>query len=66
MVQDEDFGPKNGLRQKFSKKRLPEVEDAASGRVFLAVLFEVVLYDRPEASGVRGFGQIAGQRGGVL
>ncbi len=26
MVQDGDFGTKDGLRQKFSKKRLPEVD----------------------------------------
>ena len=57
---------KNGLRQKFSKKLLPEVGEVASGRGFLPVLFEVVFYYRPEASGVGGLGQIAGQVGGVL
>jgi hypothetical protein len=49
----------------FLKNLLPEVGEVASGREFLAVL-DVVLYDRPEASGVSGLGQIAGQRGGVL
>ena len=61
IVQDEDFGPKNGLRQNLSKKkRLPEVENVASGRRLLAVL-DVVLYDRAEASRVRGFGEVMGQ-----
>jgi hypothetical protein len=66
IVQDRDFGLKNGLRQKFSKKRLPEVGKVASGRGFLAVLFGVVLYDRPEASAVGYLGKIAGQVGGVF
>jgi len=66
IVQNEDYGTKNGLRQNFSKKLLPEVGKVASGRRFLAVLFEVVFDDRPEASGVGGLGQIPGQRGGVL
>ena len=65
IVQDGDFGLKNGLRQNLSKKRLPEVEEAASGRGFLAVL-DVVLYHRPEASGVSRLPQITGQVGGVL
>ena len=65
IVQDGDFGTKNGLRQNLSKKRLPEVENVASGRKLLAVS-NVVLYHGPEASGVGGFGHIAGQVGGAL
>ncbi len=65
IVQDGDFGPKSGLRQKFSKKSSPEVGEVASGRVFLAVL-DVVLYHRPEASGVGRLGQVPGQIGGVF
>ena len=65
IVQDGGFGLKNGFRQNPSKKRLPEVEEAASGRGFLAVL-DVVLYHRPEASGVSGLGHVPGQVGGAL
>jgi len=65
IVQDGDFGLKNELRQNFSKKLLPEVEDVASERRLLAVS-NVVLYHGPEASGVGGLGQIAGQVGRVL
>ena len=46
-------------------KILPEVGEVASGRRLLAVL-DVVLYHGPEASGVGGLGQIAGQVGRVL
>jgi hypothetical protein len=58
IVLDGDFGLKNGLGHYFSKKRLPEVGEVASGRRFLAVLSEVVLYHGPEASGVGAFGQV--------
>jgi hypothetical protein len=43
----------------FLRNLLPEVEEVASGRRLLAVL-DVVLYDRPEASGVGGLPQITG------
>jgi hypothetical protein len=50
---------KTGSDKIFLKKRLPEVGEVASGRGFLAVL-DVVLYDRPEASGVSRLPQITG------